>query len=503
MSYIVRNTAGAVITTILNGTVDNTTSLTLVGEGYSGTPSWGELLNDNLITLLESGASTATPVNPLQGQIWFDINSNTLRVYDGISFKSTGGANAASVQPISATPGDLWVDTTNNQLYFYGTSGWQLSGPIYTNNQQLSGFKIETIVDSGNTSRLIASMFANNVRVAILSKETFNTASGLASTGFPRVYAGLTLNNSLGAQFSGSTTTALNLDTSATANTSATVIAGGNFMRRDTSNITTGNLAIQNDTGLAIGSIGTLNLSVSSSTNAVIANTAQNGSFSITTQQGSNTITPLQIDSVHARIGLWTANPTVPVEITGDVKITGNLNVTGEYKSTTSSVVNVQDAFVQLANDVSGTDVDGGVIVNRIGGNDARIYWDHTSGTWLAGTNGDYNQIVRMEDASTDGNANKGSFLKSDPSTGLVTVTNINLANTGSVITLAQQASVAVPTVGQVAQTIPVWGGSFQTGTDDGSNSVPGQRWVQTYAPIAGVNDTGTQDGDIWFVREA
>jgi len=163
----------------------------------------------------------------------------------------------------------------------------------------------------------------------------------------------------------------------------------------------------------------------------------------------------------------------------------------------------VQDAFVQLANDVSGTDVDGGVIVNRTSGNDARIYWDHTSGKWLAGTNGDYNQIVRMEDASTDGNANKGSFLKSDPSTGLVTVTNINLANTGSVITLAQQASVAVPTVGQVAQTIPVWGGSFQTGTDDGSNSVPGQRWVQTYAPIAGVNDTGTQDGDIWFVREA
>ena len=505
MSYIVRNTAGAVVTTILDGTLDNTTSLTLFGKGYSGSPSWGELVNDDLIKLLESGASTAQPIAPLIGQVWFDINSGTLKVYDGSSFKPTGGAKPSSIRPTSATQGDLWVDTTNNQLYFYGTSGWQLSGPVYTSAQQLSGFKIETIVDSSNVSRLIASMFANNQRVAILSAQTFTpkTSTGLPAAGFAQVYAGLTLNSTLGTQFVGSTTTALNLDTSSTTNTSSTVIAGGNFMRKDAAQTTTGNLNIQNDLGLAIGSSPSLNLSIVNSTDAVIANTAQNGKFSIQTKQGAVTITPLTIDSVNKRIGLWTTTPTVPLEITGNVKITGNLNVSGEYNSTTSNIVNVQDTFVRLANDVSGSDVDGGIIVNRISGQDARMYWDHVSSTWTAGVTGDYSQVIRFSDASSDGDTTKGKILKSDPITGNVTVTTINLGTVGNEILSSQTNSTAVPTVGQVAKSIAVWGGNYQSGTDDGGNNVPGQRWVQTFAPVAGVNDIGTNNGDIWFVREA
>ena len=45
MAYTINKTDGTVVATITDGTVDNTTSLTLFGKSYSG---FGELLNENL-----------------------------------------------------------------------------------------------------------------------------------------------------------------------------------------------------------------------------------------------------------------------------------------------------------------------------------------------------------------------------------------------------------------------------------------------------------------------
>ena len=54
-----------------------------------------------------------------------------------------------------------------------------------------------------------------------------------------------------------------------------------------------------------------------------------------------------------------------------------------------------------------------------------------------------------------------------------------------------------VPTIGQVAEIIARWGGT--TIVDDGSNSIAGNRYVETVAPTSGQGS----DGDTWFVREA
>ena len=51
MAYIVNKTDGTAVTTITDGTIDNTTSLTLFGKSYSG---FGELLNEDLVKLLEN-----------------------------------------------------------------------------------------------------------------------------------------------------------------------------------------------------------------------------------------------------------------------------------------------------------------------------------------------------------------------------------------------------------------------------------------------------------------
>ena len=75
---------------------------------------------------------------------------------------------------------------------------------------------------------------------------------------------------------------------------------------------------------------------------------------------------------------------------------------------------------------------------------------------------------------------------------------NINLAAVGSDITSStSDSSVAVPTTGQVAKSLKIWGGS--TISDDGSNSIAGNRYVETVAPTSGQG----ANGDLWFVREA
>ena len=146
MAYTINKTDGTVVATITDGTVDTTTSLQLFGKSYSG---FGEGLNENLVKLLENGASTSAPSAPLRGELWFDTNTNQIKVYDGTSFKPTGGAKSQATAPTSASAGDLWTDTDDDQLYVYTGSDWQLIGPVYTSGQTLSGWKIETLASSG------------------------------------------------------------------------------------------------------------------------------------------------------------------------------------------------------------------------------------------------------------------------------------------------------------------------------------------------------------------
>ena len=192
MPYTINKTDGTLIATVQDGTINNTTSLTLFGKSYS---NFGELLNENQIKLLENSASTSAPAAPLRGELWFDTNTGQLKVYDGSQFEPAGGANSSASQPVSPTAGDLWHETGTDQIYVYTGSAWHLVGPVYTSGQTLSGWKIETLGSSGG-NKVVSSMYAGNTRVAILSKETFTPS--VTQTGFASIKAGLTLNSTLG-----------------------------------------------------------------------------------------------------------------------------------------------------------------------------------------------------------------------------------------------------------------------------------------------------------------
>ena len=481
MAYIVNKTDGTAVTTITDGTIDNTTSLTLFGKSYSG---FGELLNEDLVKLLENSASTSAPTSPLKGEVWFDTTVNQLKVYDGTSFKPTGGAKSQASAPTSPSAGDLWVDSTNSQLYFYTGSAFILAGPVYTSGQTLSGFKIETITNDSAVSKVIASMYSGNTRVAILSAEGFTP--GAAMTGFATISAGITLNSTLGAVFSGTTTSTTHVNVSSTTNTSASIIAGGNFLRADAADTTTGAITIAADTGLLVGVGSDLRLTVSD-INATIANVSEDGNLSVQINDGGVTKTPIAITGSTGNIAL-----------TGDVTITGNLNVSGEYANTTSNINIIDDAFVKL--NTGNSQVDAGIIAETDSlTDDARLFWSVSDSFWTAGSNASYSQIIRLTDAVTDGDANKGKVLKTTGA-GNVKVTSLTLGSVGSNIATSDTSNANAPSIGQVAESIKRWGGDAIT-ADAGStgNTVAGARYVETIAPTSGQGS----NGDLWFVREA
>ena len=466
MAYVINKTDGTVLTTITDGTVDNTTSLQLFGKSYSG---FGEGLNENLVKLLENSASTAAPSAPLRGELWFDTTTNQIKVYDGTSFEPTGGARGSTTVPTSPSVGDLWLDSTNDQVFVYtGDSRshqvndkWELVGPAFTAGQTESGWKIETLASSGG-NKVVSSMYAGGTRVAILSKETFTPS--VSQAGFSQIKAGITLNSTLGSVFEGSSTQASSIDVSSTTNTSATVIAGGNFLRADASDTTTGALTIDNNTGLVVGDSQEFSISVSSN-NVTLTQSAEDKDILFSVNTGGTPKTIMTMDGS-----------------TGDITINGNLNITGEYNSSTSNISTYDDAFIKVNS--GNSEADAGLIVETSDTDDARMFYDVSENYWTAGEGGTYSQVIRLADAVADGNANKEKVLKTTAA-GLLTVTSINLAAVGSAITTSDTASVNVPTIGQVATFGNLWSGSAKT--------------VSTSLPTSGDGN----DGDFWFVREA
>ena len=278
-------------------------------------------------------ASTSAPTAPLKGQVWVDTTTNQLKVYDGTSFKPTGGAKAQASEPTSASAGDLWTDTDDDQLYVYTGSAWLLVGPVYTSGQTLSGWKIETLASSGG-NKVVSSMYAGNTRVAILSKETFTPS--VTQTGFASIKAGITLNSTVsGGVFQGNNSSAAAVDVSGTTNTSATLIAGGNLLRADANDTTTGSLTVDNDTGVIIGDSQELTISVASN-DVTVAQTSQDKDLKFTVNDGGVTKTPITLTGATGAIGL-----------TGNVTVTGNLTITGEFENS-SSEINIAVSYTHL-----------------------------------------------------------------------------------------------------------------------------------------------------------
>ena len=118
--YNVTLTDGTTFANIPTGTINQASSMTLIGKNYA---EYGQLLADNFIRLLENASNTTAPPAPITGQLWWDKTTTLLKVYSGTGWKNIGGATASASQPTPSIVGDLWFNTANQQLYVCSVAG--------------------------------------------------------------------------------------------------------------------------------------------------------------------------------------------------------------------------------------------------------------------------------------------------------------------------------------------------------------------------------------------
>ena len=194
MAYTIDRYSGVTLTTVEDGTVDQTTDIKLVGKNYAG---YGEIQNENFLHLLENFSGTSQPPKAISGQVWFDATASKLKFYDGSKFRTTGGAEVSATQPAGLATGDLWWDSTNEQLYAYNGTGYVLVGP-QGSGTTVTQMKTVTIRDTQSTNRLVIQAIVNDEVIYMISAVSFtidSTDPTNAVTGFDVVKKGLTLRN--------------------------------------------------------------------------------------------------------------------------------------------------------------------------------------------------------------------------------------------------------------------------------------------------------------------
>jgi len=189
MAYQIDRYNNTILTTVEDGTLDQTTDLKFIGKNYAG---YGEIQNENFLFLLENFSGTVAPQRPLSGQIWYDSNATKLKFYDGNAWKTSGGANASESQPTGATVGDFWWDTVNEQLYVYNGTNFVLIGPQNAGEGLTQMVSLDILGLDGLTYSVIASTIEDQV-VTIISNFEFRIDPSNAIAGFDLVRKGVTL----------------------------------------------------------------------------------------------------------------------------------------------------------------------------------------------------------------------------------------------------------------------------------------------------------------------
>jgi|LakMenEpi03Aug12_release.lakeMendotaPanAssembly.Ray.scaffolds.fasta_scaffold197018_2 hypothetical protein len=384
MTYRINNTENVEITQIIDGTIDQTTDLTLVGKNVSG---YGEYLNENFVKLLENFASTTEPLNKITGQLWFDTSVNKLKVYDGTRFKAAGGSTVSSSQPALAQ-GDIWINPTDNQLYFYDGSDLVLCGPIYKDSQGLSGFTVETIIDTTETSRTVVYLWCAQTLIGIFSKESVEFTPKKVISGYPSTNG---VSQSIKKGFNGGSLNPKFYVTSFAAENLVDelgeVRSPSNYMAAYQDTGTTGTVSIQNSTPLKLGEADQSQIYVDDAIFEIASNAINQG-FRIKLLRPGSEVTALQIDTLEGRVGIFQEYPEYNLDVFGDARITGDLIVEGETVTMNTTIITSEDKNIELNRPALGdstaqTDdsADGGGII-LVGATDKTILYNHTNSTW-------------------------------------------------------------------------------------------------------------------------
>ena len=323
--------------TVYDNTSNQDTSLNFPGRNVTG---YGQIIAENFLHLLENFASPTQPVNPVEGQLWYESSTGTLNIFDNTSWKSSSGIQKSPTAPsVSADKvGEVWVDTVKQQLYVWSGATWVLVGPDFSNENGLrTGPIIESINDSDNNSKRIVKFLVDEIPVAIVSKDSFTPK--IVIPGFATIRSGFNVSAPSGADaaaFDGGYLPKINgISTSADALTiDGTNVTSGKFLRSDIVNTTEYGLNIRNNAGITIGADGNFRIS-SSVTASKIYNGTPGSSIDIQVNREGVASTTVRI--LDDKVGINVLSPQQALDVDGNLALTGNLLLANTDPSTNFS----------------------------------------------------------------------------------------------------------------------------------------------------------------------
>jgi len=320
--------------TVEDNALNTETSVTLIGRNLQ---DYGQSLNKNFLQMLENFADVNSPLNPVEGQLWYDTSDGVeqLKIYDGTNWVAAGGLKKGATEPsvTNSIVGDLWVDTTNSQLKLYSGSGWILVGPNYSDGNP-TGAIPEVITDTTNVQRTVIKNYVkdvsgNSVVVSIISDVEFQPKSALS--GFSRIYKGITMANF------GTASEAKIRGTSARTDAilkSGEAISGTRLPVLDIENTFSEKIIINNDNGIDVGSPVKARL-IAQGTGAVLQSNQPGGNIDLQVNNAGTITTAIRVKSdTFIGIGANNLNPTAELDVLGDAKISNTLEIGGGNIST-------------------------------------------------------------------------------------------------------------------------------------------------------------------------
>jgi len=363
MAYSIDRYNNTLLTTVEDGTVDQTTDLKFIGKNYAG---YGEIQNENFLFLLENFSGANEPARPLSGQVWFDSGSSKLKFFDGTKWRTTVGAEIGATEPTGLATGDFWWDSANDQLYVFNGISFILIGPQNA-GEGVTQMQSREVVDAqGGTKSIITATIEDEI-IFIISPHEFDLNSSetvVKGQGYDRLRKGITLKNTKTATggvtstdhyFWGTASNALKLGG----------IDASNFIQTSDGNIQfTQGLELP-DAGLLVGDSNDLHIKIDDNGyDGVIQNVTNNSSikFKVTTSGGTlthvatindSTVVPAADNTFSLGSASLGWSNVYAANFTGEASTATALRVGSEFRTSSVSASNntvaVRDATGNIA----------------------------------------------------------------------------------------------------------------------------------------------------------
>jgi hypothetical protein len=336
MAYIINKYNTTQLAVVDDGTINTTLDIKLIGKNTAG---YGEAQNENFVWLLENFARAGAPSNAITGQLWYNTETQKMRVNYGTGVWHTLGINdvVSTINQVQGlTQGDLFWVTDQQQLWCKGATENVLIGGklnnISTQMKQSSVFSNTTPPVQYN----IIEAVINGVTTFVISSAavafTLATNEPLKVAGWSDINPGITVK---GYESTNKTSTDYKFYGSATNSDRLGSVIAANYVTKSGAEFS--DIARFSNSGFAIGP-------------------AQNQILYITNDSDSVPTIKNAASSTIQFVTKVSGNLVYPVKFVGKDIMPGTTNIDGSNPTTWSNIGSGSYKFNEMyANSFKGT----------------------------------------------------------------------------------------------------------------------------------------------------